>query len=173
VAFFLGEADRPAKSVAISGSDTMGKKTAKKKAATRKATKRASAKPTKKVTKRAATEPTKKVTKTAATEPAKQAAKPAAKPELIWVVWQDATGVWLGTREDFHRLKRPEAIVCDVLDAADQRELDALHRAVQIGQVLRQKFADLVRPWLQYDDAAQEQRIKKWEERSKKLTWQQ
>jgi hypothetical protein len=139
----------------------MGKKAGKKKGTTRKTAKKATRKPP--------TKPTKKVTKTAASKIVEQAAT----PELTWVVWQDATGVWLGTREDFHRLKRPEAIVCDVLDTANQRELDALHRAVQIGQMLRQRYANLVRPWLQYDDAAQDQRIKKWEERAKKLTWQE
>ena len=56
-----------------------------------------------------------------------------------------------------HRLR------CDYEGA--YRDFRALHRAVQLGQVLRQTYANCMRPWLQYDDAAQKQHIKEWEER--------
>ena len=36
---------------------------------------------------------------------------------------------------------------------------------MQLGQTLRQTYASYMKYWLQYDDAAQEQRIQKWQER--------
>jgi hypothetical protein len=138
----------------------MGKK--KKKQATKKAAKRATAKPTKKKTKRAT----------------KKTAKQAVEPELTWIVWEDAGGIWLGSKEEFRRFKGPDTILCDVLDTGTHREFDALHRAVQLGQGLRQTYANCVRQhgqenlkghWLQFDDAAQERRIREWEEQLRKI----
>ena len=41
----------------------------------------------------------------------------------------------------------------------------ALHRAIQLAEMLRQAYASHMKSWLQYDDAAQKQRIQEWYER--------
>lgn len=109
-----------------------------------------------------ASEP-KKATVTAAPQAA-EAAEPV-QPERTWVVWQDGRGIWVGTPEEFKQSKRPDTIVCDVLDNGVHRDFSALQRAIHLGQVLRQTYANCVKPWLQYDDLAQQQRMKEWEER--------
>jgi hypothetical protein len=93
------------------------------------------------------------------------AAAEAAIAEPTWVVWQDGRGVWVGTVDEYKRSKRPETIVCDVFDRGSRRDLAALHRAVQLGQMLRQSYINAMRPWLKYDDVAQGQRIRHWDER--------
>ncbi len=95
----------------------------------------------------------------------RQAAEEAARPEHTWVVWQDGRGIWVGTQQDFKHSKRPETIVCDVIDRGAQQASAALHRAIQLGQTLRQTYASYMKYWLQYNDAAQEQRIQDWYER--------
>jgi hypothetical protein len=74
-------------------------------------------------------------------------------------------GVWVGTPQEFKYSKRPETIVCDVIGSGTRRDSGALHRAVQLGQALRQTYADYMKSWLQYNDAAQKQRIQEWQER--------
>jgi hypothetical protein len=93
----------------------------------------------------------------------------AVKTERTWVVWHDGRGVWLGSPEEFRQSKRPETIICDVIDHGSQRDFDALRRAVHVGHVLRETYANCLKPWLQYNDAAQEQRIKEWEQRLRAL----
>ncbi len=88
-----------------------------------------------------------------------------AKPEHIWVVWQDGRGIWVGTSQEFKHSKRPETIVCDVIDRGAHQGAAALHRAIQLGQTLRRAYADHMKSWLQYDDVAQRQRIQDWYER--------
>jgi len=147
------------------------KKTARKPAT--KPTKGAGEKPTKrppvKPTKRKLTKPTKSPAKNTTIETAAKPRKPVTEQavtlEHTWVVWQDGTGVWVGTPQEFRHLKRPEAIVCDVIDSGTHRDSDALHRAVQLGQVCRQSYANCMKPWLQYNDTAQMQRIQVWQER--------
>ena len=87
------------------------------------------------------------------------------RPEHIWVVWQDGRGIWVGTQPDFKLAKRPETIVCDVIDRGTHPAAAALHRAIQLGETLRQTYANYMKSWLQYDDAAQKQRIQEWYER--------
>jgi hypothetical protein len=133
------------------------KKTPKNKKAARRI-----AKPTKRPSRRAPTKAAEKVSEQTTQEEAVQR-------ERTWVVWQDGGGIWLGTPEEFRQSKRPETIVCDVLDSGSRRDFHALQRAAQLGRVLRQTYANCVRPWLQYDDTAQEQRIRDWDERFRRL----
>jgi hypothetical protein len=52
-----------------------------------------------------------------------------------------------------------------VIDRGAHQVAAALHRAIQLGQTLRQIYADHMKSWLQYDDAAQKQRIQEWYDR--------
>lgn len=128
-------------------------------------------KPAPKPTKGPAKKVVAKVAKKAASKVPGSKSPPEAvvKVERTWVVWQDGTGVHLGTPEDFRQSKRPETIVCDVLDSGSHRDVSALQRAVQVAQVLRQTYANCMRPWWQYDDGVQEQRVKDWEEQLRML----
>ncbi len=94
-----------------------------------------------------------------------QIAEEVAKPEHAWVVWQDGRGIWVGTRQEFKNSKRPETIVCDVIDRGAHQVAAALHRAIQLAETLRQTYSNHMKSWLQYDDAAQRQRIQDWYER--------
>ncbi len=155
-----------------------GKKSAKR--ALPKATKRPLVKPAK--------SPAKDKTVEAAATAGKQAAKPAkspaqnttietaattgrqateetAKPEHTWVVWQDGRGIWVGGLQEFKEAKRLDTIVCDVIDRGSHQGAAALHRAIQLGETLRQTYANYMKSWLHYDDAAQKQRIQEWYER--------
>jgi hypothetical protein len=98
----------------------------------------------------------------AASEPASEQV---ARPARTWVVWQDGRGVWIGSVEEYKQSKRPETIVCDIIDSGNDRDYHAFQRAVQVAQVLRQTYANCVKPWLHYDDRVQELRIKQWQER--------
>lgn len=109
--------------------------------------------------------PAKNVTIEAATPISRQATEEAANPERTWVVWQDGMGIWVGTQQDFKHSKRPETIVCDVIDRGSHQASTALQRAIQLGLTLRQTYATYMKYWLQYDDAAQGQRIQEWYER--------
>jgi hypothetical protein len=161
-------ATRPDRAVTKTGGDIIlmewhdGQKTATKKRAAKKTTKKAPRKPTKQTARK---------TPTRAAEEAAQAAR-------TWMVWQDATGIWVGIAGEFKRSKWRDTIVCDVFDGGNWRERNALRLAVQLAQALRQTYADCVQrqgqqdstgQWLQYDDAAQEQRVKEWEERLKDM----
>jgi len=158
------------------GDGTVAKKRIPKKTARKPATKLTKAtgkKPTKrpdaKPIARRLTEPTKSPAKNTTVETAtttsKHATQEGAKPKRTWIVWQDGTGVWVGTPQEFRYFKRPETIVCDVIDFGTHRDSDALHRAIQLGQVFRQSYANCMKPWLQYKDAEQKQRIQEWQER--------
>ena len=140
-----------------------------------KAAKKPAAKPTRRPAKKVIAKAAKKVAKKAAAKAAGSKGPPetVVKVERTWVVWQDGTGVRLGTPDDFRQSKRPETIVCDVLDSGSHRDVSALQRAVQVAQVLRQTYANCMRPWWQYDDGAQEQRIKDWEEQLRLLNVEQ
>jgi hypothetical protein len=141
----------------------MAKKVAKKKPATKTSGKKTRKKPTMTSAKVA---PKKKPVKATRTpdEP-----REAVRTECTWVIWQDGRGIWVGTPEEFRQSKRPETIVCDVLNNGSHRDFDALQRAIHLGRVLRQTYANCVKPWLQYDDFAQEQRIREWGERLRLL----
>jgi hypothetical protein len=93
-----------------------------------------------------------------------QAAEETVNPEHAWVVWQDGRGIWLGTLQNFKNSKRPDAIVCDVIDRGAHQASAARQRAIQLAETLRQSYANHMRYWLQYDDAAQKQRIQEWYE---------
>ena len=116
-----------------------------------------------------ATEPIKSLVKNppieVAVATAEQATEEAVNPERTWVVWQDGKGIWVGTQQDFKLSKRPETIVCDVIDRGAHQASAALQRAIQLGQTLRQTYANYMKSWLQYDDSAQKQRIQEWYER--------
>ena len=105
----------------------------------------------------------------AAAMASQKATQEAAKPEHTWVVWQDGRGIWVGTLEDFKLSKRVDSIVCDVIDSGPHQDSVALQRAVQVGQTLRQSYANYLRYWLQYNDAAQKQRIEGWQDRLREL----
>ena len=63
-------------------------------------------------------------------------------------------------------LKTHPEVGYDLEKLADGRQIvEHLHRAVQLGQVLRQTYANCMKPWLQYDDVAQAQRIQEWKKR--------
>ena len=94
-----------------------------------------------------------------------EATEEAKNPERTWVVWQDGRGIWVGTQQDFKHSKRPETIVCDVIDRGSHQASTALQQAIQLGETLRQAFGSHMKYWLQYDDAAQKQRIQEWYER--------
>lgn len=137
-------------------------------------------KSTTKVTRKPAKKPTQRPTKRATTKrtPKQRIGKETIQAEATWVVWEDVRGIWLGLPYEFQQSKRLDTIICDVLDTGSHREFGALHRAVQLGQVLRQTYANCVRQygrekltgnWLQFDDAGQEQRIREWEKRLKSL----
>ncbi len=145
-----------------------------------KSAKRSLAKPTKSPAKNAsveaaatigkqATEPTKNPAKNTTTEAAattgKQATEEAAVAEHTWVVWQDGRGIWVGTLQEFKDSKRPETIVCDVINRGGHQGASALHRAIQLGEALRQSYASHMKYWLRYEDAAQKQRIQEWYDR--------
>ena len=138
-------------------------KTARKPAI--KSTKGGGKKPTKRPLPKPTKSPTKNVTIEAATPISRQATEEAANPERTWVVWQDGKGIWVGTQQDFKLSKRPETIVCDVIDRGAHQASAALQRAIQLGQTLRQTYANYMKSWLQYDDSAQKQRIQEWYER--------
>ena len=114
-----------------------------------------------------------KPVKAAPKQPPVKVAKPAdepqppVQPEVTWVVWQDARGIWAGTLEEYKQSKRPETIVCDVFNTGIHRDYDARQRAIHLARLVRQTYSDCVKPWLQYDDFAQAQRVKEWEERSR------
>jgi hypothetical protein len=167
----------------------MAKKAAKK-ATTKKTVKKATPKTVKKPAEKAVPKPTKKApqqgikkpAKKAAPRPTRKAIQTAAQGQVkaapTWVVWQDARGVWVGTKHEFERSKMQETVVSDVFDVGDNRELDALRRAVQMGMVMRQSYATCVQQygrrnlkggWLEYDGAAQGERIKQWEDRVREL----
>jgi hypothetical protein len=97
--------------------------------------------------------------------PSPPTAEEVAKPEVTWVVWEDGRGIWLGTVEDYKRSKRPETTVCDVFNSGADRDFRALDRAVQLGHTKRRDYATAVRPWLQYDDSSQQNRVREWEQR--------
>ena len=127
------------------------------------------AKDTTAATSKPAAEPTKSPVKTATIETAATTSRPPteelAKPEHTWVVWQDGRGIWVGNLQDFKDAKRPETIVCDVIDRGSLQGAAALHRAIQLGESLRQTYASHMKSWLQYDDVAQRQRIQEWYDR--------
>ena len=116
-----------------------------------------------------ATEPTKSPVKDTTIEAAattsSQATEEASRPEHTWVVWQDGRGIWAGTLHDFKHSKRPDTVVCDVIDRGSHLGAAALHRAIQLGETLRQTYASHMKSWLHYDDAAQRQRIQEWYDR--------
>jgi hypothetical protein len=120
-------------------------------------------------TSKQSTEPTKSPAKNTTIEAAattsKQATQEPAKPENTWVVWQDGRGIWVGTRQEFKDSKRLDTIVCDVIASGTQQASVALHRAIQLAETVRQTYANYMKYWLQYDDAAQKQRIQEWYER--------
>ena len=113
-----------------------------------------------------AAEPTKSPVQATTVESAatasSQPSEELAKPEHIWVVWQDGRGIWVGTQQDYKGSKRPETIICDVIKRGGFQNAAALHRAIQLGEMLRQTYATHMKSWLQYDDAAQRQRIQEW-----------
>jgi len=139
----------------------MADKAVKKKPATKKPAEKTPKRPTLKAKKVAPQKWTVKAARKA-DEP-----KEPVQPERTWVVWQDGRGIWAGTLEEFKRSKRPETIVCDVLNNGSRRDFDALQRAIYLGRVLRETYANCMKPWLQYDDKAQSQRMKEWEQRSR------
>ncbi|MEI8373607.1 MAG: hypothetical protein WCJ35_12340 [Planctomycetota bacterium] len=161
---------KPARKSATKPTKGTGKKPTKRplakltKSLAKNATVRAAAPISKKATK--PTEiPVKNATIEAAAPANRQVTEEAANPEHTWVVWQDGMGIWIGTQQDFKHSKRPETIVCDVIDRGFHQASTALQRAIQLGQALRQTYANHMKPWLQYDDAAQRQRIQEWYER--------
>jgi hypothetical protein len=58
-----------------------------------------------------------------------------------------------------------DTIVCDVIDRESHQGAAALHRAIQLGETLRQTYASHMKSWMHYDDAAQKQRIQEWYDR--------
>lgn len=90
------------------------------------------------------------------------------RAEPVWVVWQDGSGVWLGTLDEFKLAKRPETVVCDVVNTGDRRDFNARQRALHFARLLRKLYADSMKPWLYYDDAAQAHRMQEWERRSQR-----
>jgi hypothetical protein len=139
----------------------------KKAAKTKRTAKKTVRKTPKKAVRKPARKPTKVAPKKGTVKVAEKTDEPkeVAQTERTCVVWQDGRGIWVGTPEEFKQSKRPETIVCDVLNTGSHRDSDALQRAIQLGRVLRQTYANCVKPWLQYDDFAQEQRVREWEER--------
>ena len=152
---------RTARTLATKSTKGTGKKPAKPSVA--KPTKRSVVKPAKRAVAKQTKSPTKNTTIEAV---ASQATEEATKPENAWVVWQDGRRIWVAySYRNSRSAKRPDTIVCDVIDRGIHQLSVALQRAIQLGQTLRQSYASYMKHWLQYDDAAQEQRIRKWQER--------